>query len=99
MYCPALIFRANTIPKAVCAGVKRISGRVMRMKHHASGQLLTEHRVLFFNRNVLNGPERAEDPQVGLYLITPAQLLRPEAAWDRLVCLGPPRVPRTASCA
>jgi hypothetical protein len=31
------------------------------MKHHASGQLLTEHRVLFFDWNVLKGLERPED--------------------------------------
>jgi ATP dependent DNA ligase domain len=31
------------------------------MKHHASGQLLTDHRVLFFDWNVLKGPERPEE--------------------------------------
>lgn len=31
------------------------------MDQHASGQILTAHRVLSFDGNVLKGPERPED--------------------------------------
>lgn len=31
------------------------------MKYHASGQLLADHRVLFFDWNVLRGQERLEN--------------------------------------